>query len=60
MGSQGPVALSLLEVDKAMDHYHVDEDERIEFSLAVRKIASIIFAERAQELEDKLQRMNKK
>jgi hypothetical protein len=60
MGPDGPVALQMKSIDKGMDDYHVDQDERIEFSMTVRKIAHIIFSAQAEERVEKMQQKMKK
>lgn len=50
----GPYALNGLFINEAMRDFNIDDDERIEFSLAVRKIANLIFNARAEEAERKI------
>ncbi len=54
MGPGGPVALDMLAVELAMNYYHIDQEERIEFSLKVRKIANIVFTLQAEDLAQKM------
>ena len=60
IGPDGPVALNLLAVNQAMEDFNIDKDERIEFSLAVRGIATIIYGEVAQERLEKIKAAQKK
>lgn len=56
MTDYGPYALNGLFINEAMRDFHIDDDERIEFSLAVRRIANTIFSARAEEAEKKRKR----
>lgn len=60
MGPSGPVALDLIAIEKAMDVYHIDEDERIDFSITVRKIANTVFSAQAEEAERKAEQARRK
>jgi len=51
MGFNGPVALNLLAITQAMKDYSIPKEERIDFSLKVRKIAGIVISARADEAE---------
>jgi len=53
MGANGPVALNMLAINQAMQDYHIDDDEKIEFSLKVRKIAYVIISSQMDEAEQK-------
>lgn len=52
----GPYSLNGLFINEAMKDFNVDADERVEFSLAVRNIANIVFNARAEEAERKRKR----
>jgi hypothetical protein len=54
MGPSGPIGLNMLAVKDAMIDYGIDPDEYVEFSMKVRKIASIVVREQMEELEQKL------
>ena len=54
MGPSGPVALKMTSIREGMDDYHIDADERIEFSATVRRIANIIFTAQAEEMAEKM------
>lgn len=56
MGPSGPVALNGMFINQAMEDYNIDHDERVEFSLAVRRIANIIFSAQAEEAAEKMKR----
>lgn len=53
MGPSGPVALDMLAIHQGMLDYGVDQDERVEFSFMVRKIASLVFSAQAEEANNK-------
>lgn len=53
MGPMGPVGLNMQAVDLAMRDYRIEEDERIDFSMTVRRIASIIISAQMEEAERK-------
>ena len=59
MGPGGPVALCMLAVNQAMDDYQIDKEEKIEFSLKVRRIANVIISAQAEEAAEELKRQNK-
>jgi len=59
MGPGGPVGLNMLAVDLAMGDYHIAQDEKIDFSTKVRRIANIIISERAEEAESERKRKKK-
>jgi len=54
MGSNGPIALNMLAINQAMVDYNVNDDEKIEFSLKVRRIANVIISAQAEEAHQKL------
>lgn len=56
MGSNGPVSLNGSFIHEAMDEYHIDPDERILFSMQVRKIAQVIFSAQAEEQAERLKK----
>jgi len=58
IGSGGAVGINLLAVDKAMDYFEVDMDERAHFFNQVRTITSIVLSEQYKEQEQ--QRQTKK
>ena len=60
MGYSGPVALDGNFINDAMVDHQIDQDERIEFSLAVRKIARVIFNARAEEAAEEAERQRNK
>jgi hypothetical protein len=60
MGYSGPVALDGNFINTAMNDHHIDQDERVEFSLAVRKIGRTIFNARAEEAAEELERERNK
>ncbi len=60
MGPSGAVALDMKSVNQGMDDYQVDQDERILFSLKVRKIANIIFELHGKEAERQRKAATKK
>ena len=51
MGSGGAIGLSFLAVDRAMDYFEVDLDERVEFYDKVRTIAAIVLTEQYKQRE---------
>ena len=51
MGPGGAIGLSFLAVDRAMDYFEVDLDERVEFYDKVRTIAAIILTEQYKQRE---------
>ena len=51
MGSSGPVALNMLAVELAMNNYHIDEEEKIDFSSTVRSIANMVYNFQAKKAE---------
>ncbi len=53
MGPSGPVGLNMLAINQAMDDYNIDDDERVDFSFTVRKIAGTIISEQMDEAERK-------
>jgi len=53
MGPSGPVSLDGHFIRQGMEDYQIDKDEHIEFSLAVRRIAGIIYNAQAEEAEKK-------
>jgi len=59
MGPGGAIGLNFLAVDRAMDYFHIDEDERVEFWLKVNHISSTVLNERHKEAEEERAR-NKK
>ena len=58
MGEGGPVALNMLAINQAMQDYHVDDDEKIEFSLKVRKIAYVVISSQMEEAQQRAKRKN--
>ncbi len=53
MGFNGPVGLNLLAVNQAMIDYKVPDEEKIEFSSTVRRIAGIVISARAEDASSK-------
>ena len=53
MGPSGPIGLNMLAVNQAMKDYGVAEDEVIDFSMTVRRIAGIIISTQMQEAAEK-------
>lgn len=53
MGPGGPVGLNMLAIDQAMNDYFVDQEERIDFSITVRRIANLIISLQAEEAAEK-------
>ncbi len=53
MGPSGPVGLNMLAIEQAMIDYKIDDDEKIEFSYTVRRIANLIFSWQAEEAHEK-------
>ena len=51
MGPGGAIGLSFLAVDRAMDYFEVDLDERVEFYDKVRTIAAIVLTEQYKQRE---------
>ncbi len=49
MGPGGPVGLNMLAINQAMDDYSVAQDERVDFSITVRRIANLIISAQAEE-----------
>ena len=47
----GAIGLSFLAVDRAMDYFEVDPDERVEFYDKVRTIAAIVLTEQYKQRE---------
>lgn len=62
LGAGGPVALNFLAVDRAMDYFEVDPDERVEFYEKVRGISRGVLDKRfeQQEQERRLAAMKSK
>lgn len=60
MGQSGPVALEGNFINTAMDDHYIDKDERVEFSLAVRKIGRTIFNARAEEAAEEAEKLRNK
>lgn len=54
MGSNGPVSLNMLAINQAMVDYNVEADEKIEFSLKVRRIANVIISAQTEEAMQKI------
>ena len=51
MGPGGAIGLNFVAVDRAMDYFEVDLDERVEFYDKVRTIAAIVLTEQYKQRE---------
>ena len=51
MGPGGAIGLNFVAVDRAMDYFEVDLDERVEFYDKVRTLAAIVLTEQYKQRE---------
>lgn len=56
MGPGGPISLNMLAINQGMEDYNIDEDEKVDFSLKVRRIANVILSAKAEEAAEKARR----
>lgn len=54
------MALNFLAVDRAMDYFKIDLDERIEFYERVRFVSAIVLAEQHKDQQQKLEAARRK
>lgn len=59
MGPSGAIGLNLLAVDRAMDFFEIDDDERKEFYSVVRRICSDVLHEQNLEQQAKMKQKSK-
>lgn len=60
VGPGGAIGLNFLAVDRAMEYFEIDKEERIEFYEKVRELASIVLSLQHKEQEAKRKAAQKK
>ena len=60
MGPGGAIGLNFLAVDRAMDYFEVDPDERVEFYDKVRTIAAIVLTEQYKQRDAEMKAQSRK